>query len=129
MYLIATLLIIYLLWRIFKPYVIRYAQERYIRYVTRQAREAFEQQRRQQASPRPGEAWGGNPFFTFFTNFDQPFGGGSQQQPRHAKKFTGDMGEYVEFEELEGEFHSQHDDGTGYVKESQISDAEWEELR
>ncbi len=123
-YLFGFFLLLYILWRIFKPLIIRKAQERYINYINEQARRAFGQQDDPSAS--------GNPFFSSFTGFSGFAGNhnpASPQPPHRRKIFTRDVGEYVEFEELEGTFYSERTSTETFTTESQISDAEWEEIR
>lgn len=122
-YIFGFFLLLYILWRIFKPLIIRKAQERYINYINNQARRAFGQE--------PGGNQTGNPFFSSFSGFYGFRGAANNTQPPHPRRrkvFTQDMGEYVEFEELEGTFYSERTTET-FTAESQISDAEWEEIR
>lgn len=96
-------------------------------YVAEQARRAFEQQQRQASES-------GNPFFGSFSGFygfgsDGSHPGSRTSASPRRKVFTRDMGEYVEFEELEGTFVSERNESDCHATESQISDAEWEEIR
>ena len=68
----------------------------------------------------------------------RPAGGGEQQTARaqqthsprrRGKKIGRDVGEYVEFEELEGRMAPPVQTDSGYTpRESRISDAEWEDI-
>lgn len=53
------------------------------------------------------------------------------QQPRRKKKIDPNIGEYVEFEEIESTTTTQTAEGTttDYRRESQVTDVEWEDVK
>lgn len=78
---------------------------------------------------------GGSPFSGDYGDYDAPRerpGGWSRTTPPRPKIFTREVGEYVEFEELEGKFTdagSDSADSKSYRYESHITDAEWEDIK
>lgn len=115
-----TILILYLIWVLVKPLLLRYAQRKYTEKVNDMFNQAF--------GPQAGFRTGGAP----------PFGR-EPRQPRHQQRrkkiFSREDGEYVEFEEIDvkvdyraQETAEKH--GPAYTpREPQVSDAEWEEIR
>lgn len=124
------LIILILLWVLLKPLIVRKAQEHAADYFARKINEQFRRQAEENGHI--------DPFSTIFTNMG--FGGyapGSDPrnqgaQPRQRRKrFTRDMGEYVEFEELEGKVtytETSYHEPAG-KPEPRITDAEWEDIR
>ena len=78
---------------------------------------------------------GGSPFSGGYGDYDAPRerpAGWSRPPPPRPKIFTREVGEYVEFEELEGKFTdpaSGAPDSKSYRYESHITDAEWEDIK
>lgn len=62
---------------------------------------------------------------------DYSNGGGAPAQPRKKKVFSKTDGEYVEFEEIECELTEEYSSTSSdtYVREEQVSDAEWTEVK
>lgn len=124
-------LIIYVLW-LLKPLLVRKAQERAAKYFAEQINRSFTGQSQTHRNTSQGAP---DIFSFFFSNMDGFTSGGSPSGSRsyyshtRGKIFTKDMGEYIEFEELDGTFQSDRDPSARIEKESQISDAEWEEIR
>lgn len=108
-FLVIVAILAYLLWPVVKGMM-------YVRDVRRNVRDAFEQAARGSA----GNA-----------------GGGAKQARRRKKKIDKDVGEYVEYEEISVASSTyretvEESDGTRrrvVETESQIVDAEWEEVR
>ncbi|MCM1519411.1 MAG: DUF4834 family protein [Lachnoclostridium sp.] len=128
---LVIVLIIYVLW-LLKPLLVRKAQERAARYFAEQINRSFTGQ----SQPHQNASQGSPDIFSFFFSSMDGFsaggtsaGGRSYYNHSRSKIFTKDMGEYIEFEELDGTFQSDRDPSARIEKESQISDAEWEEIR
>lgn len=108
---ILTIIIVYALWFLVRPWIARYARRKMEERVQEMFRRQF------------GDAFG--------SPFGAPSGtpsGSEPPHPRHTgKKIGPDIGEYIEFEEsdtpLPPPAHT-----TPQRPEPQISDAEWEEL-
>ncbi|MDE6416535.1 MAG: DUF4834 family protein [Duncaniella sp.] len=119
---ILFLIVLFIVLRLSWPWISRKLQEKAARMMAERMQRDFN--RRQQQ---------GDPFFSMFSFFNQgnPAAGAQQQPsaPVRRKVFTRDMGEYVEFEDLEGNYHYQSTETRTVIEESQISDAEWEEIR
>lgn len=118
---IITILVVYFLWLVVKPWVARYMRRKFQQKVNDMFRQSF-----------GGQAQG----FPFGGGYD-----GREQEPRqrqqHAprgrkrKIFGRDEGEYVDFEEIHvhADSSSARPEKGGYTpREPQISDAEWEEI-
>ena len=118
------LIILFIVVRLSWPWISRKIQEKAARMMAEQMRRDFERQSRRHAGGfGPFSAWFESAYGTAQQD-SQP-----QQQPRHRKVFTADVGEYAEFEDLEGQYHAAYTEShTTVVEESQISDAEWEEI-
>lgn len=109
----ATILILYLLWIIVKPYLFRYAQRKYTEKINDMFTQTFNQQFGEAASH-----------------------GGTQPRRRRSQKrkiFTREDGEYVEFEEIEVKTDysssSSFQDDSYTPREPQVSDADWEDIK
>ncbi len=123
MWFILFLIVLFIALRYAWPWISRKLQEKAARMMAERMQRDFE--RRQQQ---------GDPFFSMFSSmFGQAQPGSRQSAPQSApvrrKVFTRDMGEYVEFEDLDGTYQYQYTESRTVVEESQISDAEWEEIR
>lgn len=119
--LISTILIIYLLWIIIKPYLLRYAQRKYQEKVSDMFNQAFGAQGRAYSRPSDG-----------YTQQRDSRRRSSRYNGRRRKIFSSDEGEYVEFEEIEvkADFRSASASDSSYTpREPQVSDAEWEDIR
>lgn len=119
------LIIFFIAVRLVWPWLSRKLQEKAARMMAERMQRDFERQQRQHQ---------GDPFFSMFSSFfNQGTAPGQQSarkgSPARRKVFTRDMGEYVEFEDLEGNYHYQSTEIHTVAEESQISDAEWEEIR
>ncbi|MDE6485378.1 MAG: DUF4834 family protein [Duncaniella sp.] len=119
------LIIFFIVVRLAWPWISRKLQEKAARMMAERMQRDFERQQRQHQ---------GDPFFSMFSSFFNQ-GQASRRQspdpsaPVRRKVFTRDVGEYVEYEDLEGNYHYQSTETRTVVEESQISDAEWEEIR
>lgn len=115
---IGTLLLLYLVWILVKPYLIRWILGRYQRKVSEMFGQAFGQQpdpraeRPRSHGDRGRSAWPGRGF------------------GRVKKKiFSRDDGEYVAFEDIPDASPRQAPQDQGYnPREPQVSDADWEEI-
>lgn len=108
--LIFTILIVYFLWLVVKPLISAFLRRRFEQKVNDFFRQSYgidpdearRRQQRQQTTPR---------------------------QQRRSKIFTRDVGEYVEFTEIEGKVEYTATDASYTPREPQVSDAEWEDIR
>lgn len=120
---IATIIIIYLVWLLVKPMLMRYAQRKYQEKVNDMFNQAFGGGRSASSSYGP---------FSSPSN-DAPPRREARNYPRRKKKiFSRDEGEYVEFEEIEvtaDHRAASSSDSTYTPREPQVSDADWEEIR
>ncbi|MDE5829197.1 MAG: DUF4834 family protein [Duncaniella sp.] len=121
MWFIITLIIFYFVVRAAWPWISRKMQEKAARMMADRMRRDFEQ--RQQADPYFSM------FSSWFSQSRTDSTSAATNTPARRKVFTRDMGEYAEFEDLEGNYHYQSTESRTVVEESQISDAEWEEIR
>lgn len=118
------LIILFIVVRLSWPWISRKIQEKAARMMADRMRRDFERQARQHDGGfGPFSAW-----------FESTYGSARQQaqsEPRPARRkvFTSDVGEYAEFEDLDGQYHATYTESrTTVVEESQVSDAEWEEI-
>lgn len=122
---ILTIIIIYLVWLLVKPLLMRYAQRKYQEKVNDMFNQAFGGGGRAASSTSYGPFSGQRPGEE--RRYQQ------QRYPGRKKKiFSRDEGEYVEFEEIEVEadYRSASTADPGYTpREPQVSDADWEEIR
>jgi len=88
-----------------------------------QARTIFDQMN--SASGR-SESASGDPFAEFFTDLAREQAQNRQNRDKR-KKITSDIGEYVEFQEIETSIEYP-DKEIDFTPDEQISDAEWEDL-
>ena len=121
---IATIIIIYLVWLLLKPMLMRYARRKYQEKVNDMFNQAFGGGRSASSSYGP---------FSSPRN-DAPPRRESRNYPRRKKIiFLRDEGEYVEFEEIEvtADHHRapSNQDSAYTPCEPQVSDADWEEIR
>lgn len=121
--LIGIILVIYFLWLVVKPYLLRYAQRKYQEKVNDMFNQAFGTQGRTYTR-------------TYTTGQQQKQRDNSRRSSRYPgrreKIFSRDEGEYIEFEEIEvkTEYRSSTASDSSYTpREPQVSDAEWEEIR
>lgn len=144
-YILLCLFIVFVLVPLVKAFL-------FVRKIRKQNKDFFDQMRRasSQAAPgpdnrrhnTPGGAQAGTQGFGFdplsFFFFDQMFGGdrtdaSGQETKTKAKKIDPDVGEYVDFQEIEGEYRSTPgDDDVPYITndscEGYIQDVEWEDI-
>lgn len=113
-----TILILYLVWLLVKPLLLSYARRKY----TEKVNDMFNQAFGGQAGFRQGAS---------------PFGQQASQRRQQPKKkiFSREDGEYVEFEEVDvktdfkASEKAENSDRSYTPRESQVSDADWEEIR
>lgn len=118
-----TIILVYFLWLVVKPWLARYMKRKFQQKVNDMFRKAYGMDPSQEM-----------PFGTSngHARNDTPYA--APRRPRR-KIFSRDEGEYVEFEEIhiQADYTSTADHGTSRThytpKEPQISDAEWEEIR
>lgn len=121
MELILSIIIVYLLWLVIKPFFVAYAQRKYRQKVNDMFNQAFGGGQNTGGNTRTGTHTGGN-------------------KRRKKKIFSRDEGEYIEFEEIKcskdedsrqpNNTSSASDSKSAYTpREPQVSDADWEEIR
>lgn len=119
-----TIILVYFLWLVVKPRVMRYIRRRFQQKVNDMFRQAY-----------GGRAQG----FPFGDDYEaqasQAREAQARQNKRRRKVFSREDGEYVEFEEVQVKAEytastaSSRPDKPDYTpREPQISDAEWEEI-
>lgn len=120
--LIGTIFVVYFLWLVVKPLLMRYAQRKYQEKVNAIFEQAFGAQ--------------GQPYARAYASGQHKKRDSRRRSPRYPgqreKIFSRDEGEYVEFEEIEvsAEYRSAPASDPSYTpREPQVSDAEWEEIR
>lgn len=110
--LIFTILIVYLLWLVIGPWLRRLAAARFERKVNDFINQQFGAAREQ---------------------YSRAYGYRAPREPeaaaRRGKKINSDVGEYVEFTEIEGTFPNPPADPGYTPREPQVSDAEWEDVK
>ena len=121
-----TIILVYFLWLVVKPWVARYMRRKFQQKVNDMFRQAY-------GGPTQG--------FPFGDDYEVQARQAREQQARqrqpHRKVFSREDGEYVEFEEVQvkaeyttaSSSDSSQPDKPDYTpREPQISDAEWEEI-
>ncbi len=111
--LIFTILIVYFLWLVAKPLISAFLRRRFQQKVNDFFRQSY------------GDAFGMNPGGTGQGRKKQD----APRQQRRSKIFTSDVGEYVEFTEIEGKVEYTITDPSYTPREPQVSDAEWEDVK
>lgn len=119
--LIFTILIIYFLWLVVKPLAAAYIRRQYERKVNDFFRQAY------------GSAFGVDPEEPRRRKEEPRRQSGGRRPRRRDKIFTGDVGEYVDFVEIDEKIDytsSSTASSTAYTpREPQVSDAEWEDVK
>ena len=120
--LIISILTVYVLWLVVKPWLTRYLHRRFERKMSEMFARQFGID--PDVFAASGSASGRRSPFGDAAGHSAP----PRSHRRREKVIGRDVGEYVEFEELEGSFPTRPPQ-THTPMEAQVEDAEWEDLR
>lgn len=118
--LLTTIVIVYVLWLVVKPLVARYARHKFQQRMNDMFNQAFGSP---YDTPRqdPGES---------FWQRAYRRATGQPHKRKREKAIPKDVGEYVEFEEIDVKWESKKPADPNYnPTEPQVSDADWEDIR